>query len=366
MWGEPNKTFWTRVQVYNSLSALVAESAIYYTSNMPSYFDTLMIVGTDTIFFNLTTDASYPTNQRPHMRLRVRNTGNSTRVILNSGAIDGVVHYWNIIELLTGVGNWGVPFTSFGSSGVSGDSFYTIAEPTCASSCVSVGAYSARYLSQFGTLLGGAVASFTSYGPLINEQQKPDIAAPGVNVSSSISFYTDASYNSIDDVTFNGTTYDFARFSGTSMSSPCVAGIVALMLDANPLLSADQVKAILMSTARTDQFTGAILAPGDSRWGMGKVDAFAAVVESLNTIGLSVINSSSQEDLVYPNPASHTLVLSSSIQNRTAKLFDMNGRILPVRIAGNSLDVSNLESGLYVLHMEVNGVLKQARIVVTH
>jgi hypothetical protein len=276
------------------------------------------------------------------------------------------VHYWNIIELLTGVGNWGLPFTSFGTSGAGGDSFYTIAEPTCASSCVSVGAYSARYLSQFGTLLGGAVASFTSYGPLINEQQKPDIAAPGVNVSSSISSYTDANYNSVDDVTFNGTTYDFARFSGTSMSSPCVAGIVALMLDANPFLSAAQVKNILMETARTDQYTGAILPPGDSRWGMGKVDAYAAVIEALNTSGLSVIDSSSQEDLVYPNPASHTLILSSSAQSSKAMLYDVNGRVLPVRIEGRLIDVSALESGVYVLRMEGNGELKQARVIVAH
>jgi subtilisin family serine protease len=366
MWGEPNKAFWTRVQVYNSLSVLVAESPIYYTSNMPSYFDSLMIVGTDTIFFNLATDASFPTNQRPHMRLRVRNTGNSTRVILNSGASDGVVHYWNIIELLTGVGNWGLPFTSFGTSGAGGDSFYTIAEPTCASSCVSVGAYSARYLSQFGTLLGGAVASFTSYGPLINEQQKPDISAPGVNVSSSISSFTDAGYNSIDDITFNGTTYDFARFSGTSMSSPCVAGIVALMLDANPFLSSAQVKNILMTTARTDQFTGAILPPGDNRWGMGKVDAYAAVWEALNTTGLSVINHGGEETFVYPNPASNTLFLSSSIQNATAVLFDTNGRKLPVQMKGNAIDVSDVESGFYILRAQIDGQLKQIRIVVAH
>ncbi len=366
MWGEPNKSFWTRVQVYNSLSALVAESAIYYTSDMPSYFDTLMIVGADTVFFNLTTDASYPTNQRPHMRLRVRNTGNSTRVILNSGAVEGVVHYWNIIELLTGVGNWGVPFTSFGTSGASGDSFYTIAEPTCASSCVSVGAYSARYLSQFGTLLGGAVASFTSYGPLINEQQKPDLAAPGVNVSSSISSFTDANYNAVDDVSFNGITYDFARFSGTSMSSPCVAGIVALMLDANPFLSADQVKGILMESARTDQFTGAILPPGDSRWGMGKVDAYAAVWQALNTEGLTVINSELRDNLVYPNPASHILIVSPSFQHSTAMLFDMNGRKIPVRMEANTIDVSTIEPGVYVLQLVGKGKLIQARIVITH
>ncbi|MFM7726096.1 MAG: S8 family serine peptidase, partial [Flavobacteriales bacterium] len=119
-----------------------------------------------------------------------------------------------------------------------------------------VAAYSARYLSNFGNLLGGGIASFTSYGPLLNETHKPDIAAPGVNVCSSISSFTDYNYSAIDNVSFNGGEYDFARMSGTSMSSPCVAGIVALLLDANPFLTPAQVKEILMATARTDEFTG--------------------------------------------------------------------------------------------------------------
>ena len=99
---------------------------------------------------------------------------------------------------------------------------------------------------------------------------------------------------------------------------------------------------------------------------MGKVDAYAAVWEALNTTGLSVINYADDENFVYPNPASHTLMLSSSIQNSTAILLDINGRKLPVRIDGNMMDVSNLESGVYVLQLEVNGEMKQARIVVAH
>jgi hypothetical protein len=59
-------------------------------------------------------------------------------------------------------------------------------------------------------------------------------------------------------------------------------------------------------------------------------------------------------------------MLSSSIQNSTAILLDINGRKLPVRIDGNMMDVSNLESGVYVLQLEVNGEMKQARIVVAH
>jgi subtilisin family serine protease len=366
IWGEPGQSFWSRVQVYNSLNTLVAESAIYSSSSMPAYFDSLMIVGSDTVLFNLTTDASFPTNNRPHMRLRVRNSSNALRVILNSGAESGTVHYWNVIELLTGVGNWGLPFTSYGANGVTGDSQYSIAEPTCASSCVSVAAYSASYLSQIGTLLGGGIASFTSYGPLLNEVQKPDLAAPGVNVCSSISSFTDASYNGIDEVLFNGIQYDFARFSGTSMSSPCVAGIAALLLDANPLLTVAQVKDILMSTARTDDDTGPINAPGDVRWGMGKVDAYAAVQMALQTEGLSTAVVHSKDLSIYPNPASNEIFVRvpSNEQPSIVSLFSMNGQQFNLPINMGRVDVSTLASGAYMLRAQSSGEMYQSRIVV--
>ena len=366
MWGEPVQSFWSRVQVYNSVNTLMAESAMYNTSSMPAYFDSMMVVGSDTVFFNITTDAAFPTNNRPHMRLRVRNNSNSLKVILNSGAASGTVHYWNVIELLTGVGNWGLPFTSFGTSAVSGDSEYSIAEPTCAASCISVAAYSARYLSQFGNPTGGGIAAFTSYGPLINEVQKPDVAAPGVNVSSSISSFTDASYNAVDDVLFNGTQYDFARFSGTSMSSPCVAGIVALLLDANPFLTPAQVKEILMTTARTDEFTGPINAPGDVRWGMGKVDAYAAVQLALQTEGLNTSVVESNKLSIYPNPASNEIFIRipSHEQPTTVVLMSMSGQQIALPLIMGRLDVSSLASGAYVLRVQTEEVIAQAKVVV--
>ena len=60
--------------------------------------------------------------------------------------------------------------------------------------------------------------------------------------------------------------------SGTSFSAAYVSGLAALMLERNPALKPDEVRAILMKTARD------LGAPGrDDLFGAGEADAFAAV-----------------------------------------------------------------------------------------
>jgi subtilisin family serine protease len=64
-----------------------------------------------------------------------------------------------------------------------------------------------------------------------------------------------------------------ANFSGTSMSAPHVAGLVALLLEANPTLTPEEVRVILGATARDLLDAGRDIHSG---WGM--VDAPAALV----------------------------------------------------------------------------------------
>jgi subtilisin family serine protease len=60
--------------------------------------------------------------------------------------------------------------------------------------------------------------------------------------------------------------------SGTSFSAAYVSGLVALMLERNPSLRPDEVRTILMKTARD------LGAPGrDDQFGAGEADAYAAV-----------------------------------------------------------------------------------------
>lgn len=114
------------------------------------------------------------------------------------------------------------------------------------------------------------VYSASSLGPTLCTPDggiaiKPDIAAPAVSVRSAIS---GGGYNS---------------YSGTSMASPHVNGVMALMLQACDFLTADELKQIIYDTAFD------LGAPGkDNTFGWGMIDAVQAVTRAIDlcTIGL--------------------------------------------------------------------------------
>jgi subtilisin family serine protease len=111
------------------------------------------------------------------------------------------------------------------------------------------------------------IARFSSRGPSSctpdgTDAIKPELTAPGVNIRSSVP----------------GSRYE-DNWSGTSMACPHVAGVVALMRQANPNLSSQQVKEILLETADDLGLNGA-----DNSYGNGLVNAYSAVMRALQYI----------------------------------------------------------------------------------
>jgi len=98
------------------------------------------------------------------------------------------------------------------------------------------------------------MAAFSSRGPAaVNYIAKPDLVAPGVGIES-LSNPDSALYTKKSAYLLDGTIpkpyHPYLSLSGSSMASPVVAGTVALMLQANPLLAPNAVKAILQYTAQ--------------------------------------------------------------------------------------------------------------------
>ena len=128
----------------------------------------------------------------------------------------------------------------------------------------------------------GARASFSNYG------EEVEIAAPGVSIASTINSGTTTA------VAENGNTFDrvgdvSALYNGTSMATPHVSGVIALMLAANQAAGGD-----LMAAARKVETSSRITAKlqasarafpsgtGDNcsttTCGAGMLDAHQAVV----------------------------------------------------------------------------------------
>jgi serine protease AprX len=114
--------------------------------------------------------------------------------------------------------------------------------------------------SHMGTIdrADDTMAAFSSRGPTsIDLGAKPDLVAPGVGIES-LSDVTSALYTANAPYLLGGTVptsyLPYLSLSGTSMAAPVVSGTVALMLQANPSLTPNAVKAILQYTAQT--YTG--------------------------------------------------------------------------------------------------------------
>ncbi|MDE5414834.1 S8 family peptidase [Alkalihalobacterium chitinilyticum] len=125
------------------------------------------------------------------------------------------------------------------AAGNSGPEFETIASPGVSQQVITVGAIDDRDTVERE---GDDVASFSSRGPTVYGEIKPDILAPGVNI---VSLRSPKSF--IDKLQKgNRVGSDYITLSGTSMATPICAGIVALMLEHDPALTPNQVKERLM------------------------------------------------------------------------------------------------------------------------
>ena len=116
--------------------------------------------------------------------------------------------------------------------------------------------------------------------------------------------------------------------NAVSAAAPLSTGVIALMLEAKPSLTPNQIRTILRNTAREDSFTGAT--PNDT-WGYGKLDALAAIEASLSiseeTISKARLFPNPVKDRVFlqfNQPQSNVKVTITTVGGQTIQTFEWN------------------------------------------
>jgi subtilisin family serine protease len=155
------------------------------------------------------------------------------------------------------------------------------------------------------------LSSFSSRGPArAGTLLKPDITAPGDTVFS----------------TKSGSREQGANFSGTSMASPHVAGVMALLKEMHPTWSVAELKALVMNTATHDLWTNIshTLNFTPTRVGAGRVDVANTTLSSViayNAANPEQVSLSFGEQAVL---GTQSFVKSITVQNTGGAPADYN------------------------------------------
>lgn len=221
----------------------------------------------------------------------------------------------------------------------------------------------------------GDYASFSSSGPSLTTNPKPDISAPGCMVASSMSKY----YNGfsrkgeyvVDKVTKDGETYYYEVMEGTSMASPAVTGAVALWLQANPNLSAEQIKEIAITTARKDEYTG------DSIWsryfGYGKIDVYEglkAALQAADEAGIVSVYDADKPVTLQKESGSWKVLFNSAQTAASIAIIAVNGTVVSSQSLGKvskgeerTISLDFLPHGTYIISIATPGDITTRKFI---
>lgn len=252
-----------------------------------------------------------------------------------------------------------------------GEYSHSISSPASAPAVICVG--STAYRSDIYTYLGkhrvydmghnGERSYTSSIGPTFDERIKPDVMAPGTNVVSAYSsFYLEHNPEAWDIVNsdkehfdFNGRTYAWNYNSGTSMSTPAVAGTIALWLEACPTLTPNDVRVLLDATARRPDIS---LNYPNNYYGYGEIDAYAGLIYLLGLTEIPNLSHHQVQDVsIYSISGGIELKFKTAPQNNfVVSVYGIDGQIIASRhfspLSSNYwFEFGNIPHGLYVIQV---------------
>ncbi|GAX91575.1 peptidase S8 [Effusibacillus lacus] len=193
------------------------------------------------------------------------------------------------------------------AAGNSGPARYTIGSPGAATDALTVGAFADVGENGFN------VTDFSSRGPTKDNRIKPDIMAPGFNITAPKTNSTNL----------------YITYSGTSMATPFTAGVAALMLDANYALTPADLKTKITGTAQDWGPAGQ-----DIDYGHGRLQAYEAIKSAGGFTGTGP---------VVPN---HSFVSGTLTGGGTSKTYSHNVTSVDYPVA-TTLIIKNWTSGIF-------------------
>ena len=253
-----------------------------------------------------------------------------------------------------------------------GENICNIHSPASAPNVICVGATGYRtgitnYLGVYksndrGT--DGIRSGYSSVGPTYDGRIKPDVVAPGTNIISSYSSYYLENHPTANDISwdvehfdFNGRTYAWNTNTGTSMSTPVVAGAIALWLQANPRLTPNDVMGVI---SRTSQQVDGSLSYPNIYYGYGQIDVYKGLLDVLGTVGIDGI-SDHQPEAVAIRPTADGMVGIMFGQMPqlpfTVQVYQVTGSLLrsftiPESQMSVTIDVRDLPHGVYIVQVD--------------
>lgn len=272
-----------------------------------------------------------------------------------------------------GLNTW---LDSYGVEGFTdGSTNGTISDMAVAENLIVVGSYNTR--NQWPCLDGGTsryegagfrvggISGFSSYGTLADGRQLPTVCAPGAAIVSSVSYpyarqLSDEfiSYSCTAKLVEDNRVNYWKQEVGTSMSTPFVAGSIALWLEANPDLTVDDVKQIIARTATVDSDVTGVDDP--VRWGAGKFNALAGLKEAIRLASAGIENTVADDRndrliLTHEGGNIYNVFLGDAVK-LCVDVYGIDGRhVIHTETLSDetTLDLSALTPGIYIIN--VNG-----------
>ncbi len=246
------------------------------------------------------------------------------------------------------------------------DYSYTTGWPASITNVIAVGSLSTNVSHGWGEgkyISDAERSPFSSCGPNWRQQTKPNVMAPGINICGAYNNYCNSFENDkklFRDVVegADGAKHYIISTTGTSMSSPIVAGAIALWLQAKPDLTPEEIMEVLSKTCKHPDGAGESVFP-NNMYGYGEIDVYAGLLHILGITNKIDNISAHQPTAVRVKVDGRTLTL---IDTTTGMPY--NGKVSWVvystdgkRIASanaNAITLPSLYKGVYAVQISTD------------